>query len=375
MKIAVLTRRYGYNYGSSLQAYAMRLMLEGLGHEVTILNYDEFSQHLTWKIKPILRNVIIPLYCTIGSLGFKNKTFQNAIIEREQKKEFNKFDNIFINPTKKRLSSTIQLLNATTGKDVCICGSDQIWNPQFYDTHFFLDFCSKNKIKKIAYAPSFGVSNIYQHKDEIINLLNDFNFISIREKQGQKILQNLINKSCSVVLDPTLMIKTEIWRKVKDHTHLELPKRYIACYFLGHNYIPKDKIQSLSEQLNCKIINITTFRTPNDIEGIQLNKLSPLEFLDVIDNACCVITDSFHATVFSILFNTNFYSFNKHNNSDINNENSRLFSLLNLLNLESRLIDVNNKKIIFEAIHYENCNKRIDIERLNSYKFLSNALN
>ena len=373
MKIALLTRRFGYNYGSSLQACAMRLMLEEIGHEVTILNYDEFSQHPIWKIKPILRNIINPLLCYIGTLGINKRTISNAIIEQKQKKEFNMFDKTYINPTRKMLYSSNQLLKAITNKDVCMCGSDQIWNPQFYDTHFFLDFCTKSQIKKIAYAPSFGIPRIYKNKEEIIKLLNDFHFISVREKQGQKIIEELTKKNCPVVLDPTLMVNAEIWRKIKCDIHKKLPKRYIACYFLGCHYIPKNIIQSLKDQLNCEIVNITTFRTPNDIQGLQLNTLSPLDFLDVIDNAYCVLTDSFHATVFSILFNTNFYSFNKHTHSDINNENSRLFSLLNILNLETRLIDVNSK-IEFKAINYEECNKRIDMERNFSYDFLNKAL-
>lgn len=374
MKIAVLTRRYGYNYGSSLQAYAMRLMLEGLGHNVTVLNYDEFSQHPTWKIKPTLRNIVVPILCFLGKLGLNNNIIYTAKIESEQKKQFEIFDEKYINPTKRILSSSRQLFEQIKGSNACICGSDQIWNPNFYDTHFFLDFCNKNEIKKIAYAPSFGVSNISKYKDDIKKYLNEFCHISVREKQGQIIIKDLIGKTCPVVLDPTIMVKASMWRELKQESNLKLPKRYIACYFLGHNYIPHEIISSLSKQLDSEIINITTFRTPNNINGHQFNKLSPLQFLDVMDQAYCVLTDSFHATVFSVLFNKNFYSFSKHNNSDENNENSRLFSLLGSLNLQSRYIDYNKIEINYEEINFKYCNMKIEMLRKQSRHFLDAAL-
>ena len=374
MKIAVLTRRYGYNYGSSLQAFAMRLMLEGLGHKVTVLNYDEFSQHPTWKIKPTLRNMVVPMLCFLGKLGLNNKIIYNAKIEHEQKIKFRIFDYNYIRPTKELLSSSHQLINAIKDMDACICGSDQIWNPLIYDTHFFLDFCGKGEVRKIAYAPSFGVSKIYKYKDDIKKHLRDFNHISVREKQGQTIIKKLTGSNFPVVLDPTLMIRAEVWKKFMQIPHVKLPNRYIACYFLGHNCIPQKIISSMSKQLDCKVVNITTFRTPNDIKGIQFNNLSPLEFIYAIDKAYYVLTDSFHATVFSILFHTSFYSFCKHKKSDENNENSRLISLLNLFNLESRYVDDNDVEVKSEKVDFEECDKNLNLLRAYSYDFIKNAL-
>ena len=374
MKLAVLTRRYGYNYGSSLQAYAMRLMLEGLGHKVTVLNYDEFSQHPTWKIKPTLRNIVVPILCFLGKLGLNNNIIYNAKIESEQKIKFRIFDRNNICPTKTRLYSSHQLKNAINGMDACICGSDQIWNPLIFDKHFFLDFCDKGEVRKIAYAPSFGVSKILNNKDDIKKYLSDFNHISVREKQGQTIIKNLIGSIFPVVLDPTLMIRADVWKKLMQIPNVKLPKRYIACYFLGHNYIPQEIISSILKQLDCEIVNITTFRTTNDIKGIQLDNLSPLEFIYAIDKASYVLTDSFHATVFSILFHTSFYSFCKHKKSDENNENSRLISLLSLFNLESRYVDDNDMEMKLEKINFEECDKKLDILRTYSYDFINKAL-
>ena len=95
MKIAVLTRRYGYNFGSSLQACAMRLMLENLGHDVVVLNYDEFSQHVLWKVKPKLRSLIVPFLSHCSKLGLKNHHVLSAMTEKSQRERFLEFDRLY----------------------------------------------------------------------------------------------------------------------------------------------------------------------------------------------------------------------------------------------------------------------------------------
>lgn len=377
MRIAVLTRRYGYNFGSSLQAYAMRLLLESLGHKVEIINYDEFSQHVIWKVKPFIHSVVIPLICLLDKMGIQNNLVRKVKEEKLQKTKFQIFDRKYIMPSNKMLRTKHQLKVAMNNMDTCVCGSDQIWNPTgAYDSHYYLDFCKNEDIKKISYGSSFGVTKITKHKDEIAHYLQDFNSLSVREIQGKEIIEKITGRTdCTMVLDPTLMIHASIWRNKMKDCSVSLPAQYIACYFLGNKYIPYKFIIQISSLLNCPIVNITTFRTRNGIEGTQKKTLSPLEFLNVIDNAACILTDSFHATVFSILFQKNFYSFNKHNSISEANENSRLSSLLELMDLEDRYIVDNDADVLFyKDVCYEKTNRIMEEERTRSWNFLVEAL-
>lgn len=376
MKTALLTRRYGYNFGSSLQAYAMRLLLESLGQDVRVLNYDEFSQHLRWKIKPLCHSVIIPFIRVCEHFGISTSITRKVMGEYHQKKKFREFDRFFISPTKEVLRARWQLAKEVKDVHACVCGSDQIWNTTGYDKHCFLDFCRSENLIKIAYAPSFGISELNDHIDDIRRFLNDFDFLSVRELQGKHIVEQLTGRNdCHVVLDPTMMVPAQVWKEKKKDYFMSLPSKYIACYFLGNQYIPYRFISKVAEILNCPIVNVTTFRTPNDIKGIQENDISPFEFLNVIDNAQCVLTDSFHATIFSILFRKNFYSFNKHENASGTNENSRLYSLLSLMDLQSRHIVDNEAPLTdYKDICYDDIEVVLSKEKEASLSFLQTAL-
>ena len=376
MKIAVLTRRYGYNFGSSLQACAIRLMLENLGHDVAVLNYDEFSQHVLWKVKPKLRSLIVPFLSICGKLGLKNHHVLSAITEKSQRERFLEFDRLYIKPNKDVLHNRRTLSKAVKGYDACICGSDQIWNPNSFDTHYYLDFCSKDEIRKISYAASFGIPMISDKVGRISSFLNDFSFISVREMEGKQIVENISGRrDCSVVLDPTIMVSANEWRQLKSKSRVDLPDKYVVCYFLGNTYIPHKWIETVAARLNCPIVNLTTFRTRNEICGAQLDTLGPLDFLSVIDNATCVLTDSFHATVFSILFEKEFFSFNKHKNESAVNENSRLYTLLEKLQLGDRHV-VDNEVIPsdFPSISYKEVKEALGREKRLSNTFLMKAL-
>lgn len=375
MKIAVLTRRYGFNFGSSLQAYAMRLLLESLDNEVEILNYDEFSQHWSWKIKPFVHSILIPFLCLCGKIGIRNIYVERARKEYLQIKKFASFDKFQIKPTTKVLHTYKQLNSIVKNFDACVCGSDQIWNPTGYDSHYFLDFCNKRDVKKISYAPSFGVKKILFHKDDICRFLKDFDNISVREEHGCFIVEDLVGHiDCPVVLDPTLMIPADVWREQKKELSVPLPSKYIACYFLGNQYIPYQVISKLASETQYPIVNITTFRTINDIVGIQKQELSPFEFLYVIDKAEYILTDSFHATVFSILFEKNFYSFNKHKNDNGINENSRLYSLLSMFRLQERHIIDHDAFRLCCRIDYNDVNHILNVRREKSIEYLKHAL-
>lgn len=369
-KIAVLTRRYGYNFGSSLQAFAMRVLLEELGHSITILNYDEFSQHPIWYIKPLLNKLTGELCRIFFQKSNKSKKYKTTT---KQIKGFDLFDQDFIKPSRHLLRSSRALYNATKEMDCVICGSDQIWSPKIFDKNYFLPFCTKNNILKISYAPSFGVKNLSQYRDEIKKYLLDFNYISVREEEGFNITKELLNRDdISIVLDPTMMIETRKWIEIE--RQICLPHNYIICYFLGNN-IPFDFINSFQKRNNIPIYNITTFRTRNRISGYQLDSLSPLEFIYAIRHADYVITDSFHACVFSLLFEVNFFATCKHSDSENGGENSRIYTLLKKFNVEDRLIPNNNFTEMFDKkINFDQIKESLYHHKNKSISFLIKAI-
>jgi len=132
-----------------------------------------------------------------------------------------------------------------------VCGSDQIWSPIFYDPHYYLDFVD-NDTKKISYAPSFGVSDIYEEgvKKGIEKLLNRFENISVREEQGKEIIKEICDKNVEIVLDPTLLITKEEWIKLFEIKEDKNKDNYILCYFLESNkkYLKVAKELSNSNQ-------------------------------------------------------------------------------------------------------------------------------
>ena len=205
--------------------------------------------------------------------------------------------------------------------DYFICGSDQIWNPS-YKTTSALAFCSFAPEKTVCLSPSFGVSKIPDHrKEEYAKLLKDIYKLSTREEKGSEIIKELTNREAPVLLDPTMILPTEKWHDLCKKTKIELPEKYIACYFLGK--IDKEyrrRIKKFAKENNLPIVMLFDITTP------QYYTLDPAEVLHIIKNSQYVLTDSFHGSVFSILFHKNFCVFAR--NEGGSSMNSRLETLL-----------------------------------------------
>lgn len=374
MKIAVLTRRFGYNFGSSLQAYAIKKMLESFADSVHILNYDEFSAHPSWYVKPWLKK----------NFG-KNisKFFPNANCSKKfisnymQEKKFNAFDQKYICSNRRILRTSFALRKETKKYDCIVCGSDQIWNPKTFDKNYFLAFTKNSKIRKVSYATSFGVPSSLRLNGKIRKYLNDFFAISVREDDGCKIVKNNLGKDVPSVLDPTLMIPMAEWRQLEKE--IEVPNSYILCYFL-ENLQPEQEnvihefIQSLKNKTSLPIVNITTPRYHNLNDEMQLNLVGPQEFLYAIRNASYVITNSYHASIFSILNEKEFFVFPKHLDSFSSNENSRFYSLLKKIGLLERLVKNLKVDLLNCKIDYKSVYEKLNVEKEMSCKYLRTAL-
>lgn len=373
-KVRIITRRAGYNFGSSLQAYAMQQIVYKLGFENKIIDYDELSKNIKWRVRPFFDDCLfftMNLAPTISNLVAKKK-YKWLVDRNTQKEKFQSFEKENLVLTRRKYKSSKAIVKDAKDYDICICGSDQIWSPLLYDPVMFLSFCTNSKTKTIAYAPSFGINRVETYQNNIKEFIQRIQFLSVREEQGHAIIKDLTGRAASVVLDPTLLLKQNDWEKVMVPVKPSEP--YILCYFLGNKYIPHNFITDLQTRTQCKIINICTFRTINTINGECLSTASPAEFISYIANANYVCTDSFHGTIFSILFERQFFTFERFQNEQ-ENQNSRIHTLLQKLEASHRLIPYNAisaENVL--PIDFATLKSHLETNRAFSIQYLKTAL-
>lgn len=339
-KIAIVTI-VTINYGNRLQNYALQCVLEKLGYSVTTLRRESKTEGLKQKIKVTAQSLL-------QTKGAKFRNFNSNIH--------------FANETVTRDDYPKELRDSYS---YFIVGSDQVWNPH-YDFVAgkcdFLEFARDNQ--KISYAASFGVSEIpSERKIEYAEYLKTFKAISVREKQGSKIVEELADRKATVVLDPTLLLDEIEWKKVEKKPAFCPKKEYVFVYALGGKTdLFKDKIKQLKDKYEIF-----------DVRSLQKNRkelpVGPSEFLYLIRNAEEVLTDSFHATVFSIIFHKKFITFNRPGL----NMNSRIESLAELVGIVNRMTECGDLNGEAE-IDYVKVDEILDKERKKSIDFLKNAL-
>lgn len=345
MKIGIITL-LGNNYGGMLQAYALKNVISNLGFEVVNLNY---LLHSKSDIKSAIKGIVY--------------------IARDKK--FKKFKTENFKLSRPIKSSDI-INEKEFNMDAYIVGSDQVWNQQIPMRErkiYYLDFVKNSK--KIAYAASIGRDEILEsEKEQIGKYLDDFDYISIREKTGVNLYQPLTKNKIENVLDPTLLLNSEDWDKIASKNGIN--KDYIFSYTLGAEKEVIESIDKISEILNTGLVEIYYKKQfKNEIKNV--NNAGPNEFVGLVKNAKYVVTNSFHGMVFSILYRKNFWVFKR------GNMNSRIFDLLELLNLTNRIIDLEKIDNIYsinynESIDYDKVYEILNTERKKSIQFLHNAL-
>lgn len=329
IKIGIITCHDVYNFGATLQAYALSNYISKNYCKCKIINYKpKYLYRLIdfmkvdapkWKItfwrRWIYRIYMIPFHLTHLNKFIKYKLFNIQ----------------FLNLTKKYCN--VKDLKECSEFDLYICGSDQIWNSCPYpcgeDPAFFLSFVP-NENPCISYAASFGGKNLSEKGiDNIKKYLHRFAAISVREQSGVNIL-NKYNIKSVTVLDPVFLLNKIEWRELK--SKLELPEKYILAYGYDNTENFYSAIEKYKQKLKYPVIFIMK----------EFKNAGPREFLTLIDNASLVITTSFHALAFSIIFNTPFITVET-NHVDLF---ERIKSLLSALNLTHRIyqnkyIDIN----------------------------------
>lgn len=384
-KIAILTRRAGYNMGTSLQAVAMSVFIDKAGFPNRIINYDEYSGHILWRIKPRLNRIIyfaMNLCPQFSKLVF-GKKFSRSQRAQEQMRRFQEFEQEFMPLTDKKYTSYKALERDFNNYDACICGSDQIWSPYFYDRAFLLSFIKKgSKCRKIAYAPSMGITDASMLPPEQINLMKQFDSISCREYEASTIVEKVTRKNVSTVLDPTLMVDPEVWSQMADKANIATNGgKYILTYFLHTDYykdvIPNDFIRKLKSVTKLPVYNISLFNLENRVKAdMDFNTVGPLEFLALVKGAEWVCTNSFHCCIFSYIFKRHFFVFERYmkDGNVGGNQNSRIYNLLKLFDLRQCLTKPEAEPNVSQKFDYNSKQALVEEFRAKSLDFLKASL-
>ena len=369
-KIGICTVYTGYNYGSALQAFAVKELVKKSGYTPVV-----------FKLKGSVvkgRDVRIKKFVSIAFRSvfhFKEaKKIKNSYISLYSKNLTQEskscFDDFYKNQIEPCFISYKSLKKIAKSDDyLCFfCGSDQIWNSTslYVDPFYYLRFAPS--YKRIAYAPSFGKSYIPKYNEKIIKkYISGINKLSVREETGKQIIFDLLSKECDVLLDPTLQLTDDDWRTIFNLKNI-VGSKYIVAYFLDK---PSDlaiqAIKNYAIERECKII-ILPYNDKFLDEATCYNS-GPVEFLDLVNFADCVFTDSFHGTAFSVNFNKNFYTFSR-NYGSAHNQGDRIVSFLSKVGLENRL-DAEKTQ---GNIDYEQVNEVMKIEREKAAQYLHNVI-
>ena len=367
MRIFTITCHDVYNTGASLQAYALMRYLEYQGHEVTIINYkpDYLCHHYRFLDVANKKYEVVPLRYIYLILKFPERLI-SYITGRKQ--NFDKFTKNKLRITDRVYKSNEQLKVECPEGDIFIAGSDQIWNPLFpngKDRAFYLDFVPENS-KKVSYAASMVVKNLSQEQKGFVNdLLKNFDAISVREKSAEKIIHSMGLKA-ETVLDPVFLLEKSEWENmIVSERKLDLvcKKPYLFVYDFEQNEWISEYAKKLSDKYGLEIISFFN----SNSRGVKAS--GPIEFLKIIKDARCILSNSFHATAFSIIFEKDFYVFNR--KEDLN---SRMEELLKKFNLLDRIMAPQNVDMKIKSIDYRRINTIVGNEIAESKRFLQKAL-
>ena len=376
MKIGILTLPLHTNYGGILQAYALQTILERMGHEVVV-----FDKPMLIELPPIGKRLIIYTKRIIKKmLGMYSgyiliSTPNNRTkIERKYTQQF--IDKYIHRYIIRKLSEIHQ-----NDIDAIVVGSDQVWRAYYFKmfwatdmTSAFLGFC-EDKIKRISYAASFGTDKWEFDEEETkkcTELIKQFNGVSTREKSGVELCSSYLGyDKCKHVLDPTMLLNKDNYIQLFKSANAPQSEGNMLCYFLDEDDEKANFIEHLSREMNLK-----PFRVNSEVENpnapIEKRCQPPVEkWLRGFYDANIVLTDSFHACVFSILFNKPFVAFGNEKRGM-----SRFTSILEVFGLEKCLItSVNDFSPEILDIDWQNVNRILSEKRSECLSYLQYSIN
>lgn len=367
-----------HNYGSILQTYALQTAVRNLGGDTLIMQYAESKaakiRRFCNKEYAISRMKMIYKKVAMSMLYPKQKHLLG-----ERANSFREFINkeLYFSPLYTSLHS---LSVASSEYNMVLLGSDQVWHPMNLLMNFFTLNFVPDDVKKGAYAPSFGVSNIPDsYKKAYSDYISRIECVSCREMAGVKLVKELTGRDVPMVCDPTMLLTSKDWESCLSDK-VRIKEKYVLCYFIGDNPNHREVVTEYAKMHRLKIVALLHIDeyiasdekyadyTPYDV--------GPAEFLYLVKNAECVMTDSFHASVFSLQFHRNFYTFNRFENRKGNSTSSRIDTLLDAVNLMDRKVKdgANLKDLSTSIIDFIDVDERLENFRASSEAYLKSVI-
>lgn len=384
MKIGIVTL-FGDNYGNKLQNFALQRLVESLGFEAeTIriangynLNIDHQSvlEKLRFhRIKMAMEERIkdrLPRKNQRDGLAYAmrlHKSGEDIILKGKRTEAFNEFTQEYIKCSERiidALDAKWQYQDDAINKeyDAFIVGSDQVWNRT--KSPFFLRFASKNK--RVSFAPSFGLSELPESLKAIYQKwISDIPYLSVREEKGAEIIRALTGRTVPVLPDPTLCLTQKEWEGIEKKPEF-VDRDYVLTYFLG-NEINRYRqfIEACAKECNLQIINLFDMREPDAYVA------DPAEFVWLVHHAQAMLTDSYHGTVFSLIFHTPFIVFNRVESGG-ESMSSRIETLLKMVGMQDRRFgSVSYEQMLM--LDFTKADKAISLQVEKAKIFLKEAL-
>ena len=384
-KIGLVICYFHENYGSMLQAYATQRIFDKLDlpneavycHDphmyMTMPKWSYYYHKLTNK--DVLIDKIKRTQGKFVNRLLKTEFYSRQAIRSEKFKEFSRKTFRVSRPYANRC----ELMEDSSNYAAFVVGSDQLWSPANIDNDFYTLTFVPDEIPKIAYATSFGTSSIprYQYK-KAKEFLDRFDSISVREESGRRLVEKLSGKRAEVVLDPTLLLPREEWERFSCRPPI-IEGDYIFCYFLGNNRKGRRFAEKLRAETGCRIAALLHMDEyiPEDESFADLAPydIGPEEFVNLIRHASYVCTDSFHGTVFSIIFQRRFFTFDRFDSNSTISTNTRIETLLGMAGLERRrMCEDCLPETVFEELDFSAAEKKIRKKREESLEYLVRSL-
>lgn len=381
-KVGIMTLYHNNNnYGGVAQAYALNKYFTMQGYDSEIITYKRNKNSKnTSKVK---MNIII-LFKLI-----KNKIWKKckSIVERRlDKTVYDKLklraellENFRNNIKHSKEYDFNTVKECENNYDFFVTGSDQCWKPNVIDENYVFNYIQKNNCV-FSYAPSIAVNDVdEEYKEFMKKSLKKYKCISVREEKGKEILEDIVDREIEWVVDPTLLLTDKEWEQVTSQRVIE--EKYVFSYLLGDSISQRRMIKKFAKKKGYKLVTIPHIKNGNKFSynledknfgDIQMLDIGFEDFLSLIKYSEYVITDSFHAVVFSYIFKKNFFALER---NGVFATSSRIKSLLKILNLENRLI-INKKDIADEKnVDYSKGSQNMENMINKSKGFIDNALN
>lgn len=369
------------NYGSQLQSYATTVELKKRGIDFEIIRYKKkITPALLVKSLPRLVNPVFisdrvlvryqkKLKLKMHPQLEKDNNLRNSCLAKFSKERFTNLSPVYYGYD--------QLCKESAKYDAVMVGSDQLWAPGGITSNFYNLMFADDNTTKISYAASFGVSQIEEKMHPIYKkFLDRMDYISVRENTGKSLVEELSSKSAEVVVDPVILLDADEWlQEIPNERKYDEP--YIFAYFLGKSAEYRNAVTEFAKKKGLKIVTSHHMDSYNKVDETFGDyapfDVGPAEFVNLIRNAEYVFTDSFHGSVFSMLYQKPFLVFTRYAENSISSKNSRIDSFCENYGLSDRRYSGNIDAVDNET-DYVAVLKKVDEHRQKSKAFLDKAL-